>query len=59
MMDYMFELPSREEVSECIITKEVIQGSGAPKYLAAGGDEVPMLELKDSASVEAKSEESA
>lgn len=59
MMDYMFELPSREEVSECIITKEVIQGSGVPKYLAAGGDEVPMLQLEDSAAARAKSEESA
>lgn len=36
MMDYMYELPSRDDVAECIITKEVIDGDGEPKLLAEG-----------------------
>lgn len=43
MMEYMYELPSREDVTECIITKDVITGEGEPKLLAAG-KEVPALE---------------
>ena len=42
---YMYELPSREDVTECIITKDVITGEGEPKLLAAG-KEVPALEEK-------------
>ena len=45
MMEYMYELPSREDVTECIITKDVITGGGEPKLLAAG-KEVPALEEK-------------
>lgn len=36
MMDYMYELPSREDVDECVITKEVIEGNGEPQLLAGG-----------------------
>lgn len=46
MMDYMYELPSREDVAECIITKEVISGDGEPKFLTA-----------DRTAIEEKSEE--
>ena len=45
MMEYMYELPSREDVTECIITKDVITGEGEPKLLSAG-KEVPALEEK-------------
>lgn len=45
MMKYMYELPSREDVTECIITKDVITGEGEPKLLSAG-KEVPALEEK-------------
>ena len=55
MMDPMYELPSRDEITECIVTKEVITGEGAPKLLAAGGKEVPMIETKEQ---EKKSKES-
>ncbi len=37
MMDYMFELPSREDVTECVITKGVIEGSGAPRLKGPAG----------------------
>lgn len=55
MMDPMYELPSRDEITECIVTKEVITGEGAPKLFAAGGKEVPMIETKEQ---EKKSKES-
>jgi ATP-dependent Clp protease ATP-binding subunit ClpX len=42
MMDYMYELPSRQDVKECIITKEVITGEGNPIYI--GQDEKPLIE---------------
>lgn len=37
MMDYMFELPSREDVTECVITKGVIDGSGVPELRGPAG----------------------
>lgn len=46
MMEYMYELPSREDVNECIITKDVILGTGGPKLLAADGDELPLVEKR-------------
>ncbi len=38
MMDAMFELPSRDDVSECVITKEVIDGEGSARYLDKNGN---------------------
>ena len=46
MMDYMYELPSRDDVTECIITKDVITGEGEPRLLRAG-EELPRLESAD------------
>ena len=57
LMDYMYELPSLDEVTECIITKGVIDGTAKPKLLAAGGKEVPLLETKKT--VEDKKEEAS
>ena len=58
MMDSMYELPSRDEITECIVTKEVITGEGKPKLLAAGGREVPLIEERTSEK-ETKESESA
>lgn len=44
MMDYMYELPSREDVKECIITEDVITGEGGPQLI--GFDEQQLLEDK-------------
>lgn len=41
MMDYMYELPSRDDVKECVITREVITGQGLPVLI--GYDEQPLL----------------
>ncbi len=56
MMDYMYELPSRSDVTDCIITKEVVDREGEPKLLRAG-EEIPRLGKSDSA--EKVEEESA
>ncbi len=45
MMDYMYELPSRDDVRECVITKDVIEGKGEPKLLMKDEDQ-PKLETK-------------
>ncbi|NQU45574.1 MAG: ATP-dependent Clp protease ATP-binding subunit ClpX [Chlorobium sp.] len=37
MIDIMFELPSMKGVGKCIITREVIDGTGAPTYLTEDG----------------------
>lgn len=37
MMDYMFDLPSRDDVTECVITKGVIEGDGVPRLSGPGG----------------------
>ena len=46
MMDYMYELPSMDDVKECIITKAVIDGEGKPKLLGVNGEE-PQLPDKE------------
>jgi ATP-dependent Clp protease ATP-binding subunit ClpX len=33
MMDIMFEIPSRDDVDKCIITKETIEQKDSPKLL--------------------------
>ena len=55
MMDYMYELPSRSDVKECIITKDVIDGTGEPKLLPET-KEAPRIEEKDN---KGREEESA
>lgn len=37
MMDIMFEIPSDESIEECVITKEVVEGSSEPMVIHAGG----------------------
>ena len=51
MMDYMFELPSREDVKECKITKAVIDKTGEAT-LIGNDDEILKIETD-------KNEESA
>ena len=38
MLDYMFDLPSRDDVSECVITRGVIEGDGVPRLMGPGGN---------------------
>ena len=37
MLDVMFELPSREDIVECVLTKETILEQGNPKLILADG----------------------
>ena len=37
MLDVMFELPSREDIVECVLTKETISEQGKPKLILADG----------------------
>lgn len=39
MLDVMFELPSREDIVECVITKETVTESKPPKLLKEDGTE--------------------
>ena len=52
MMDYMFELPSREDVKECKITKDVVEKTGKATLIGKD-DEILKIET------EKKDEESA
>lgn len=45
MMDSMFELPSREDVKECRITKEVVTNTGKPELIGEN-DQVILIEEK-------------
>ena len=49
MLDVMFELPSREDIVECVITKETILEQSSPKLLLADGTEVQKDNEKTSA----------
>ena len=51
LLDVMFELPSRKDVSKCVITKETISKAIRPTLVARGGavldeeeDDAPVLE---------------
>jgi ATP-dependent Clp protease ATP-binding subunit ClpX len=37
LLDVMFELPSRKDVSKCVITKETIQRNLKPTLVTSGG----------------------
>lgn len=49
MLDVMYELPSLEEVTECIITKESVQDGKSPILLREDGSEFTLLKDKDTA----------
>ncbi|MET3697356.1 ATP-dependent Clp protease ATP-binding subunit ClpX [Bacillus oleivorans] len=48
MLDVMFDLPSRDDIQKCIITKETVTDQKPPKLLLADGTEVP-FETKNTA----------
>ena len=43
MRDIMFEIPSDETITKCVVTKDVIEGTAAPR-LARKGEDIPALE---------------
>ena len=47
LLDVMFELPSREDVSKCVITKETIVRNLKPTLVASGGRSVGFEELAE------------
>jgi ATP-dependent Clp protease ATP-binding subunit ClpX len=49
MLDVMYELPSLEEVTECLITKESVLGQSNPILLTADGTRIYLDNEKDSA----------
>ncbi|MEK4486635.1 ATP-dependent protease ATP-binding subunit ClpX [Psychrobacillus sp. FSL H8-0484] len=49
MLDVMYELPSREDIVECVVTKETITDHTHPKLLLADGTEVEKDNEKTSA----------
>ena len=49
MLDVMYELPSLEEVTECIITRDSVIGEGNPILLRDDGSEYVLMDGKTSA----------
>lgn len=49
MLDIMYELPSLEEVTECVITKDSVLNKTSPILLKEDGSEYTILDDKDSA----------
>ena len=49
MLDVMYELPSLEEVTECIITRDSVIGEGTPTLLRDDGSEFILMNGKTSA----------
>ncbi|MDZ5470779.1 ATP-dependent protease ATP-binding subunit ClpX (plasmid) [Bacillus sp. 31A1R] len=49
MLDVMFDLPSREDITKCIITKDTVVNNGVPKLILADGTVVEAEERKTSA----------
>lgn len=49
MLDVMFELPSRDDISKCIITKETVTDKARPKLLLKDGTELDPDNEKTSA----------
>ncbi|MFS0575395.1 ATP-dependent protease ATP-binding subunit ClpX [Sporosarcina sp. 179-K 3D1 HS] len=49
MLDVMYELPSLEEVTECVITKDAVLGHSSPLLYGADGKQVELDQEKNSA----------
>ncbi|GAY75108.1 ATP-dependent protease ATP-binding subunit ClpX [Sporolactobacillus inulinus] len=49
MLDVMYELPSREDIDKCIITKETVEGKARPTLILDDGTEVSVEKPKESA----------
>lgn len=49
MLDVMYELPSLDEVTECVITKESVLGQSSPLLYEADGKQVELDQEKNSA----------
>ena len=47
LLDVMFELPSRKDVSKCVITKETITRNLKPTLVTSGGGEPELDELEE------------
>lgn len=45
LLDVMYEIPSREDVTRCVVTKEVITGGELPKLFGAKGQPISIAEL--------------
>ncbi|MBO6108736.1 MAG: ATP-dependent Clp protease ATP-binding subunit ClpX [Eubacterium sp.] len=40
LMDAMFSLPSRDDITECIITEETVDGKAPARYLGPSGEQI-------------------
>ena len=47
LLDVMFELPSRQDVSKCVITKETITRNLKPTLVTSGGRSLELDELQE------------
>ena len=47
LLDVMFELPSRKDVSKCVITKETIERNLRPTLVTSGGAALELDELEE------------
>jgi ATP-dependent Clp protease ATP-binding subunit ClpX len=47
LLDVMFELPSRKDVSKCVITKETIERNLRPTLVTSGGAALALDELEE------------
>jgi ATP-dependent Clp protease ATP-binding subunit ClpX len=47
LLDVMFELPSRKDISKCVITKETIVRNLKPTLVASGGRSLELDELQE------------
>jgi ATP-dependent Clp protease ATP-binding subunit ClpX len=47
LLDVMFELPSRKDISKCVITKETIMRHLKPTLVASGGRSLDLDELQE------------
>ena len=45
----MFELPSRDDIRECRITKEVVEGTGQPKFIGDNNQVIIIEKNEESA----------
>jgi ATP-dependent Clp protease ATP-binding subunit ClpX len=55
LLDVMFELPSRKDVSKCVITKETIQRNLKPTLVTTGGRNLELGELEELEELEEES----
>jgi ATP-dependent Clp protease ATP-binding subunit ClpX len=59
LLDVMYEIPSRADVTKCVVTAESIKNHQRPLLLSRTGDELPSIDDEDVEEADVREDASA